>query len=484
MTRLPREWVALLAISGGLWLAPGCSRTEPGPTSTSVASSSLDIAAETHHAPPALFAPSQQLSPLPAGGSSPVAEPAAEPLNSGPSMLAQYEGIDQHAPPVIVVPPAAEYSPPSRRGAGTSIYDLNAGAQVEVAPAPHGPELSAPQGPATQTTDAQITATPSPRPALERTPPTTAEQPPTSPFAAQPPSLSPAIPQSASRPVVVLQPVGDQAIVKTRTAYRMAQRGMLFAARDEVTGALHMLAQALDAHHATTAHSSALSAGMIALREAADFAPPPGRDAAAIRVGEIARTHRTPVLDANATVPPIVAQQHYYAFAQQQLAFAGGGQPAASQALYTLGRIQAALASQPSAAPLHGPGAIVFHQAALVVDSRNYLAANELGVLLARYGQLTGARQALLHSVTTRPHAEGWHNLAIVHERLGEADLAKLARSEQQLLARGAAAPPAAPTGQVQWVDAQTFAASGAADTAWPPSSTATAAQPNNVDRR
>jgi hypothetical protein len=476
MTRLPQEWVALLAISGGLLLTPGCSRTEPGPTPIAAASSDLDIAAEIDHAPPALFAPAQQLSPLAAAGNSPVAEPAAEPLpaDGGPSMLAQYAGIDEHTSPAIVVPPAAEFTPPSPRSASTSIYDLNPSPQAEIAAAPRGPELSAPQGP----------AAPSPQPALERTPPTTVETPRVSPPPAQSPSLSPALPPSAGRPVVVLQPVGDQAIVKTRTAYRMAQRGMLFAARDEVTGAMHMLAQALDAHHGTTAHSSALSAGMIALREAADFAPPPGRDAAAIRVGEIARTHRTPVLDASATVPPIVAQQYYYSFAQQQLAFAGGGQPAASQSLYTLGRIQAALASQPSAAPLHGPGAIVFHQAALVVDSRNYLAANELGVLLARYGQLAGAKQALVHSVTTRPHAEGWHNLAVVHERLGEADLARLARSEQQLLARGAAAPPAAPTGQVQWVDTQTFAASGAADTAWPPASTATAAQPNNVDRR
>jgi hypothetical protein len=477
MTRLPQEWVALLAISGGLLLAPGCSRTEPAPTPIAAARSDLDIAGETDHAPPALFAPAQQLSPLAAAGNAPVAEPAAESLSvdGGPSMLAQYAGIDEHSPPAIVVPPAAEFSPPSPRSASTSIYDLTPGPAAEVASAPRGPELSAPQGP----------AAPSPPPVLERTPPTTAEQPPVSPPPAQSPSLSPAMPQSAGHPVVVLQPVGDQAIVKTRTAYRMAQRGMLFAARDEVTGALHMLAQALDAQHATTAHSSALSAGMIALREAADFAPTPGRDAAAIRVGEIARTHRTPVLDASATVPPIVAQQHYYAFAQQQLAFAGGGQPAASQALYTLGRIQAALASQPSTAPLHGPGAIVFHQAALVVDSRNYLAANELGVLLARYGQLTGAKQALVHSVTTRPHAEGWHNLAIVHERLGEADLAQLARSEQQLLARGnPAAPAPTPAGQVQWVDTQTFAASGAADTAWPPASTATVAQPNNVDRR
>ena len=37
----------------------------------------------------------------------------------------------------------------------------------------------------------------------------------------------------------------------------------------------------------------------------------------------------------------------------------------------------------------------VFHQAALATDGGNWLAANELGVLFARYGQLAQARQIL-----------------------------------------------------------------------------------------
>jgi len=116
----------------------------------------------------------------------------------------------------------------------------------------------------------------------------------------------------------------------------------------------------------------------------------------------------------------------------------------------------------------HGPQAIVFHQAALATDGGNWLAANELGVLLARYGQLADARRLLLHSVSVHPHVEGWHNLAIVHGRLGETDLAQRAEHERQLLARLGGKSSAESSEMVRWVDPQTFAASGGPDVHWP----------------
>jgi hypothetical protein len=257
--------------------------------------------------------------------------------------------------------------------------------------------------------------------------------------------------------------VADQAAVMSRRAYAMAQKGMLFTARNELVQSLRLVAQALDVERATGEHTAALSAGLTALAEADDFAPEAGSDAAVIDVVAIARGHRTPILRVAGSVSPVVAQQQYYNFAQQQLAFAAGSEPAASQSLFTLGKIQMALAGQ-TAEPqsLHGPRAMVFYQAALAVDGRNYLAANELGVLLARYGQLHDARRALLHSVSLRPHVEGWHNLAIVHERLGETELARLAENERKLLEEKPAPTAVAATGkQIEWVDPQTFAAHG-----------------------
>jgi tetratricopeptide (TPR) repeat protein len=181
-----------------------------------------------------------------------------------------------------------------------------------------------------------------------------------------------------------------------------------------------------------------------------------------------------------------VAQQQYFAQAQAHLAAAAGGVPAGSQILYRLGRLQTALAAH-DADPLamHAPQAMVFHQAALATDGRNWLAANELGVLLARYGQLPDARRLLQHSVSLHPHIEGWHNLAIVHGRLGETDLAARAENERQLLARQGGKSPAESSEVVRWVDPPTFAASGGPDVRWPAdaASKAVAATPSSPRR-
>ena len=97
---------------------------------------------------------------------------------------------------------------------------------------------------------------------------------------------------------------------------------------------------------------------------------------------------------------------------------------------------------------------------------RNFLAANELGVLMARYGQLQEARRLLVHSVQVQPQVEAWHNLAVVHERLGEADLATRAAYERELLAQRMPAPSLA-SGNVEWVDAKTFAAHSPGEVPW-----------------
>ena len=94
-------------------------------------------------------------------------------------------------------------------------------------------------------------------------------------------------------------------------------------------------------------------------------------------------------------------------------------------------------------------------------------AANELGVLFARYGQLPDARRLLVYSVTVHPHAEGWQNLAVVHSRLGETDLAKRAEHEHQALVHSVQVAGQA-AGMVRWVDTQTFAAAGGGDVHWP----------------
>jgi tetratricopeptide (TPR) repeat protein len=282
-----------------------------------------------------------------------------------------------------------------------------------------------------------------------------------------------------------MQAVAQQAQAISDRGLAMAQRGMLFAGREETIKALHLVAQALDVQEGSSVHAAALSAGLIALHEARDFAPPSGQPGGVVDVAAIALAHRTPLYkDGSAAgVSPVVAQQQYLGHAQAQLVIAAGRQPAASLVLYRLGRLQTAFAAH-DAAPhtLHAPQAMVFHQAALAIDGNNYLAANELGVLLARYGQLERARDLLVKSTSIRPQVESWHNLAVIHRRLGEVELAKQAGRERDLLARKAGGRTSS-ADLVQWVDTRAFASAGG-DVSWPESKPAMAAAAAKPKRR
>jgi tetratricopeptide (TPR) repeat protein len=246
-----------------------------------------------------------------------------------------------------------------------------------------------------------------------------------------------------------------------------AQRGMFFSARTELLQALQLIAQALDVQEGNAHHAAALAAGLTALKEARDFALSSNQPGNFANASVIAANHRTPLLRDIGSTPtsPVIAQQQYFGYAQSQLVLATGGFPAASQILYRLGRLQTAMAAH-DADPLalHAPQSIVFHQAALATDGGNWLAANELGVLYARYGQLSEARQLLVYSVNIHPHLEGWHNLAVVHRRLGESDLAERAEAERQLLVQKGAKSPDNASNIVRWVDPKTFAASAGPD--------------------
>jgi len=267
--------------------------------------------------------------------------------------------------------------------------------------------------------------------------------------------------------------VSQRAMQMADQATAMANRGMLYSAQTELLQSLAMIAQALDVQTAGTRHAAALNAGITALSEAREFAATTIRPGEAMNINPIAAGHRTPVLRGNtsAELSPVVAQQQYFGYAQSQLALAAGNVPAGSQILYRLGRLQTAMAAH-DADPyaLREPQAIVFHQAALATDRGNWLAANELGVLYARYGQLAEARQLLIQSVAVHSNMEAWHNLSVVHRRLGEADLAQKAQAEWQLLAKQTGKTRSDGNEMVRWVDPQTFAASSAADARWPAS--------------
>jgi len=265
--------------------------------------------------------------------------------------------------------------------------------------------------------------------------------------------------------------VSQRAKEHIRYGFELADRGAVYSARDEFYRGLKLVAQALDAESLSRKYTSAMTAGLTALEEADDFLGSssslldPQPDLAAL-----CAAHSTPVLkqvDVSGMMPT-VAMQHYYAYAQQQLIEAGGNEPAVSMALYGLGRLQPALVHGPQDdASMRGPKAMVLHQAALAVDERNYRAANELGVLFARYGQLEEAENALKHSLAVSPQPETWHNLATIYRRQGRSLEAEQARNEYGLLAgqsalrspAAAGSPAAGMAASVRWVDPQSFAA-------------------------
>jgi hypothetical protein len=282
------------------------------------------------------------------------------------------------------------------------------------------------------------------------------------------------LPRSPQMNVVALE-----AARHVRTGFGLAERGAFFAARSEFVQSLRLLSQALDVQHGTSRHSQALAAGMRALDEAEDFVPRGSRLEADLDLPMLIAGHRTPVLkEANVKeLSPLVAQQRYYSYAQEQLGIAAAGEPAGSMALHGLGKIHSVIAAQPAPAIFAAePKALVFQQAALLTDSRNYLAANELAVLLARNGYLQSARTLLQRSVAASPQPAAWHNLAVVHRYLGEKQLSALAEQESAAAAeRMATKNHGAVSAQIRWVDPETFAASSrpATDVSNPVSPTA-----------
>ena len=86
------------------------------------------------------------------------------------------------------------------------------------------------------------------------------------------------------------------------------------------------------------------------------------------------------------------AMSRYLTFAQEQLAGCTAGVPAGSAAPFGLGKIYPVPESMHGPADrTHGAKAVAIFQAALLAE-RQYRAANELGVLLAKFGRLPEAK--------------------------------------------------------------------------------------------
>ncbi len=256
--------------------------------------------------------------------------------------------------------------------------------------------------------------------------------------------------------------VGQRAAGLVRSGFELADRGAVYSARIEFTQALETLAQTYDAQIGSNIHAKALAAGLRALQESDDFLTRGGQLQSDVNLSLVVSGHQTPILQGDAEqlakMSPLQAVQQYLTYAQQQLSIAAGPEPAGSLALYGLGKLYGGSDKLKGAATLSSPPkAVVCHQAALVANPKNFLAANELGVLLAKFGRLPDAKRMLQMSVAVHAQSATWRNLAVVHQTLGEQDLANRAMEEARIADRNEPKSPTAPY-QLQWVDAATFA--------------------------
>jgi len=291
-----------------------------------------------------------------------------------------------------------------------------------------------------------------------------------SPIAPRPPArrMIPATQIPGPNPARVA--VSRRAMALVRKGQSLAVRNAQYSARADFVQALRLIAQAEDEMHDGSQHSKSLAAGLLALQEAQDFVPSGrGRWSDQFDVQVISAAHGTPVIrelghdgEPPSDMTPWQARQMYYTFAQKKLAQAGGDDAVASAALSSLGKLYVGRdGTADDESLVSSAQARSFFQAALRVDSRNYMAANELGVLLARYGQLQDARQVLQHGVAIEKDFPAlWRNLAVVHQRMGELDLERRARKEfklaQHRIESGQSQSEAGSA--VRWVDAETFA--------------------------
>jgi len=358
---------------------------------------------------------------------------------------------------------------------------------------------------------------PEPSPSLERLP--SADQRPVESFsemplaepketnspviAAKPPEAVPEAPGPMTWPMAMadsnqirseqLEQVARQADRQIRHGFELAGRGAYFAARSEFIGALRLVAEGLDTEQETVVHGRALAAALLAMKEAEDFLPGGSRLEADLDLADVVAGHTTPVLkDSREQATPMTALKCYFTFAQEQFSAAMGREVAGSMALHALGKLHGAMAQKKGVSVVAPQAkAMVFYQAAMLVYPKNYMAANDLGVLLAQCGNYAEARAMLEHSLSLCRQPTSWQNLAAVYRQLGQTALAARASRQATLLRQAEMArrraSAAAAGDAVRWVDPQTFAQTSAnaltsPGTAPPPANAAgTSAAPNRA---
>jgi tetratricopeptide (TPR) repeat protein len=218
----------------------------------------------------------------------------------------------------------------------------------------------------------------------------------------------------------------------------LAQKGATADAEQHFIDALRVLAADHDLYTHSTSYSRALDQGLLALQEIRDFTVQRYSGGEELEPASICQRHQSNAV-ASSNLPVLGTAQAlelYASYAQQQLELGAGHNGVTAEAMYCLGKLMTIQSlTNISDGYLLTRKALVFHQAALACDPRNDRSAHELGVLLADLGDLQQARMLLKQSLQIQPTARGWENLAKLHQRMQEPQLAEVALAEAQRLA-------------------------------------------------
>ncbi len=270
-----------------------------------------------------------------------------------------------------------------------------------------------------------------------------------------------AAPSASVQLVVGLPPgIGHSAAQHIEYGKTLARRGAMFSARREFIEAMRVIATSLDQSRNTPFHTQELTRAWTILREAESLDKlrvAQSSNAAPIDLGQILMSHTSRVLTSNEAVGLNVEQilGKYYQQAKQCLANAVGANAVSAEALHCLGKLFVLMADHPNNSSTYcRDQAMAMFSAALDCNARHHHAANELGVLLASQGHLQAAKQRLWQSLQSHPTGQAWTNLAEIHQRLGELNLAADARLQADTYGNSESTDS---NRLFQWVDPQTF---------------------------
>ena len=251
--------------------------------------------------------------------------------------------------------------------------------------------------------------------------------------------------------------IAHQAVHHIEYGKSLSRRGSFYSAQQEFYAALRIIAISNDSQTSTNHYSKSLAEAVVAMKEARDFVGAELESEAFLSVASTVETHQSKIIKPTELeqTSPRQAVQQYFQFAQNRLDQAGGRNVVSAEAFCCLGKLHTSMRpSESSPQAMEVAKAIAFHRAALLSDPDNSKSANELGVLMAKIGQLESAISLFQQSLMKQQTPQTWRNLAKTHQQKGEFELAKAAEDQYQALMQ---APLTENQSSIRWMDRGLF---------------------------